>query len=354
MSTRAGEPHWAGRGFQPQNLPRGAEIKLDADFDAAVDAALARDLAGLEALATKLTTTVPLLLASLVRACVVAPRGQYLGVVDFKSIEPRVLMWLANDREGLEPYAEGRDVYALRAADLYGVPLADVTHEMRALGKALEIGCGYQMGAARFESYAELFGVDWTRAGFTAEQALRVWRLAHPAIAGRPSTADDGHAGWFGGFWRTIEAVAIRAACGERLELGPLLWYRDDDAVVCRLPSGRPLIYRNARVESVRTPWGSERPQFTYDHGGQRRSSYGGKLTENVVQAIARDMLAAALVRLELEKLPPVLHVHDEVVSELPERDALEDMERLMCITPPWATGLPLAASAHVASRYRK
>ena len=343
---------WAGRGFQPQNLPKG--VDLDGDIlERALLATIERKVDRLFDLATELATTTHAILASLVRACIVAPFGMQLAVADYRSIEPRALLWLAGDHESLAAYRDDADVYAMRAAGLFNIPMDDVDEAARALGKSLEIGCGYQMGPARFESYAQTFGVDWGRVPLTPKEAVEHWRATHPAVAGYIGLI-DGRLGRGGGYWRLMEHAAIQACEGQASSVGRVHWYRDGGDVMCLLPSGRPLIYRDARLETYRTSWGRESQQLTYDHSGQRRATYGGKLTENIVQAVCRDLLAATLVRLERAAIRVVLHVHDEVVAEITDAVQLDQMRCLMCEAPSWAAGLPLHVRAFASKRYRK
>lgn len=341
---------WAGRGFQPQNLPRGA-LKSEEDLESAITATMNGDVATLREIAEAVGVSVLEVSASLVRACVCAPPGRVLGVVDYAQIEARALMWIAGDVAALESFRTGVDPYLAMAAQLFDVEATLVTDIQRSLGKALVIGCGYQMGSTRFESYARNQGVDWSKLEITPDAAVQAWRSAHPCVAGH---AVAGGRGRSGGLWQEMQYAAERAARGARVELGPLLWQRHGADVVCFLPSGRPLVYRNVRLENRPTRWGKTRLVFTYEHRGQRVETYGGKLTENVTQALCRDLLADALVRLDRAGICIVLHVHDEIVAELEDDSQLVEMESLMCHMPRWAGGLPLKATGHSARRYRK
>lgn len=345
---------WAGRGFQPQNLPRGANFKTEADIERAIDAVMREDLVTLHDIAASLDVSVHKVCASLVRACVCAPPARLLGTVDYAQVEARGLLWMAGDAEALMRFRNGVDPYRAMAAQLFGVDVDAIDGTQRSLGKALVLGCGYQMGATRFESYAASYNVDWSSLGITPAQAVEAWRSAHPAVAGYPSRLANGIAVREGGLWRHMQDAAERAARGARTALGELVWERRGADVVCILPSGRPLVYRNIRLEHRLTKWGTKQWTFTYEHRGQRVATYGGKLTENITQALCRDVLADALVRLDRAGISIVLHVHDEVVAELEDESQLAEMESLMCHMPRWAAGLPLTATGHCGRRYRK
>ncbi len=196
---------WAGRGIQPQNLPRGASV----DVDLAVSATLNRDLSALRTLAATCQTTLSKIFATLVRACIGAPQGRNLAVVDYAQIEARALLWMAGDAQGLDRYRRGQDSYRYLASQLFHVPLEAVTKEQRQLGKALVLGCGYGMGAQRFKGYAADFGVDWDAAPLAPKQAVEAWRDAHIEVAGaRYGRVKNGHICREGGLWRDLQRSA--------------------------------------------------------------------------------------------------------------------------------------------------
>lgn len=333
---------WSGHGFQPHNLPRGASFDDDADLQHAADLVLREDLASLKDLAASRGTSASEICAALVRGCVCAPLGKTLGVVDFAQIEPRVLAWMVDDGETVDRFANGVDPYREMAAKLFDIEVCAVSEEQRRLGKALVLGCGYQMGPDRFKAYAELFGVDWSALDITPREAVAKWRAAHELVAGEY------------GLWALMDEAAQRAINGEATSLAHVRWERRGEDVACVLPSRRPLIYRRPRLELRRTPWGDEHPAFTYELRGQRVDSYGGKLVENVTQAICRDLLAESLLGLEEAGKMPVLHVHDECICELDDPREIEDMKSIMCRAPIWTPALPLDVTGHVGTRYRK
>ncbi len=347
---------WAGKGFQPQNLPRGVK-KLD--VAAAVRAALDGNHASLHGLAEAAGVGVRSVLAALVRSCICASSGQTLGAVDFSAVEPRALAWFVGDDDRLAMFRRAEDIYKLMAAKLFGVKVADVTQAQRDAGKPPELGCGYGMGADRFRTYAEALNVDWATMPMSPGEVVDLWRDDNPLITGdRVGLTAAGRPMRRGGLWRKLEEAAMRACRGDRVVVSSTTWERDGADIVCVLPSGRRMVYRQALIEMVRATWGELTPTVTYLHYEKghvtRTKTYGGKLTENVISAICRDVLADALLRLEKVGIRVVLHVHDEIVAELPDVARFEEMKALMATPPSWASGLPLAVEGYVSSRYRK
>jgi len=348
---------WSGRRFQPQNLPRGVTIKNDVDavIERLVHVAVARDVVGLGRAAAELDTTVHDTIATLVRACVAAPGEKKLAVVDYSSIEARALAWLAGDEDAIVRFRRNEDPYAYMASILFRVPVADVTPKQRLLGKVLVLGCGYQMGVSRFEAHAANSGVDWEAVDVTPATAVDAWRDAHPSIAGTRWQLDQ-RKGRTGGLWNNTERAALTAMTAPNIPIaaGRTTWRRHGPDLVCILPSKRPLVYRSARVEARPTPWGKSKQTLTYERFGGRVTTYGGKLVENITQAVCRDLLGDALVRLDAQGIAVVLHVHDEVVAEISREDEHAAMVATMSTAPAWAEGLPLAVKSYVAKRYRK
>jgi DNA polymerase len=342
---------WSGQGFQPQNLPHGAR---DLNVETAVRAALARDHERLQALAQELQVTVTDVTAKLVRACVIAPASKLLAVVDYSSVEPRALAWVAGNESRLKDFRDGVDIYKPMASKILGVPVDKLTKAQRNVGKPPELGCGYGMGGSRFGEYAESFGVAWSVMPMTPEQVVEMWRDENPLVAGVRDTPFGGRRG---GLWQRLENAALRACQGERVTVACTAWERDGEDVVCILPSGRRMVYRCALGERVQTRWGSTREAMTFlmvDKGRVvRKSTYGGLLTENVIQAICRDVLVDAMLRLDPAGFELVLHVHDEPVAEVTDAARLEKMKEILATPPAWAAGLPLAVEGYVSRRYR-
>jgi DNA polymerase len=326
---------WSGRGMQLQNLPRPAgayEAWTADDLDRAAD----RVCAGGEA--------TPAEIDLLLRACLSAPPGKTLVVCDYSGVEARALAWMAHDEASLDVFASGRDPYKSAACDVYGVTYDDVTKAQRQIGKISVLALGYQGGEGAFERFASGYGIDTS--ALDVPSIIAAWRSAHAASVS---------------FWYACQRAFVRAVNDGRpswvgnFEFVPAANAAD---VAVFLPSGRPVVYRDACVGSD----SRGRPHCTHfgqAHPGQWGTvhTYGGKLTENLDQAMCRDLMADALVRAEVAGLRPVMHVHDEIVCEVDTcaaTAAYEALHEIMATPPAWAAGFPLGAAGFVGRRYRK
>jgi DNA polymerase len=351
---------WAGRGVQIQNLPRPDERRKGLP-------ALLQATGDLHAFCGLLPpgVGVPTAVSALVRLCLRAAPGKVLVIADFASIEARGVAWCAGEQGLLERFAAGQDVYCDLAGRLFGHAVTRAHERERKVGKIAILGCGYGMSARKFAEHARSSGVDLAASGITAEEVVEGYRDAYPAIAGR--RAGDGDRVWReGGLWRDVETLALAAiVLNESHQAGRCQFSHAGGTLLIRLPSGRLLRYRNARVEA-RIPAfydrlglpRKSRPTLVFDSPRQPgESTYGGKLVENVVQAICRDLLVEAMLACERAGLPVVLHVHDEIVAEVPAAEAEAALRRLaeiMSRPPAWATGFPVEVEAFTAERYFK
>lgn len=344
---------YSGAKLQPQNLTRPAgkyEGWGDAEFDALITELLSRPATGEE-------------IDLLLRACICAEPGHVLVAADWSGIEARVLAWLAHDTEELARTVDGIDPYKYMATQIYGVEYDAVEKPQRQVGKVGVLACGYQGGEGAIEKFADGMGIDLAAAGVSGADIVSAWREAH-----RPTVQ----------FWYALLGAFRRAAFGERCDMGDFKFvpYEHADGrvdVAMVLPSGRPIVYRNVREA------GEERngkrglvyesrdvkKNFIPDDRGVGGSKiYGGLLAENATQAVCRCILARALATCHDRGIPVVLHVHDEIVAEVPKEvghvtyDALVS---LMCDLPDWLRDshnergdCPLAASGWVGERYRK
>lgn len=292
----------------------------------------------------------------LLRACVKAAPGHVLVVADFSGIEARVLAWAAGDFEALEVFrTPGGDPYKRLASKLYGIPVEDVTKAQRQLGKIAELAAGYGMGPDKLEITGAKMGVDWAASGLDPGSVVAGYRDAHQPIVA---------------WWRAMQDSAVLACDGYTTRVGPV--GRPDQAafvwgpsplrprglrgqhgdVWLMLPSGRPVSYYNMAYTL-----GRQGPELTFQGRRGLDRTYSGKLTENAVQAFARELLGRVLAEAEATGLAVVGHIHDEVILEVPVADgdaALEWLLATMRIAPAWAVGLPLNAEGWVGDRYRK
>lgn len=324
---------WASLLVQLQNMFRSV-IK---DVPVAIEAFATRDLQWIK----DLYPTDPMrVFASAVRGMIVPDPGKDLMALDFSAIEARVLAWLAGQRDILAVFATHGKVYEYTAGQIYRTSIDKVTPEQRFIGKVAVLALGYQGGQAAFAKMAKNFGVDIPAE--RADQIKRDWREANRFIVD---------------FWYDIETAAKAAVQNPGQAFGVpskrILFKTHDRWLVMRLPSGRKLYYLDPELDEDGqvTYMGVD----TYTRRWTRVNTYGGKLTENCVQAIARDLLVNAMFELEGAGYPLVLTVHDEVVMEVAEGAGdLDAASALMCRLPAWAEGLPVATEGWRGKRYRK
>ena len=334
---------WAGRGVQIQNLSRGS-VK---DIDTAIDVVKARDHEWLQSL----YSDVPATLGSLTRPAICAPDGKVLVVCDYSSIEARVLPWLARDEATMEIFQSERDIYKEAASGIYNLLADQINKEQRFIGKISVLACGYQGGANAYKSMSANYGVEIEED--RAKQIVSAWRKANPNITK---------------LWAAVEQTARIAFMQRRscivksaMDLTCVAFSYDHPFLRCTLPSGRSINYYKPGVEDVQSPWGMrEQLTFegtdTYTRKWERVPTFGGKLVENIVQAISRDLLAHALLLVDQAGMLIVGHIHDEIICVADEDDetALEQLSQLMTTNPWWADGLPLSAEGWTGKRYRK
>jgi DNA modification methylase len=351
---------WAARRVQPHNLPRPHPDL----HDLGPLRAAAGDLPGFR---RAMPSSVGLAdaLSALIRPCFRAAQGKVLCIADFTGVEARGVAWCANETGLLRLFARGGDPYCDLAAKIFDRPVTKEMKRERGVGKEAVLGCGYGMGPDRFAETCAARGVDLAAAGITPEGVVEGYRDAYPAVAGTKVCA-DGFSRREGGLWNGVEdAARLAVGKGATGRAGWCEFYREGDALVVRLPSGRRLHYRNARIENrvpgyCRTPGltPARKPTIVYNDPEKGEVvTYGGKLVENIVQAICRDLLVAALLGCEREGLPVVLHVHDEVAVEVSADRGDEALRRVVAImsTPPaWAEGFPVEVEGFVSERYVK
>lgn len=330
---------WAGRMFQPHNLKQGFE---DADEKAEIL------LLGDRKIVDVLYGPVMPFLANVMRAVVTAPQGSKLVVCDYAGIESRILGYMSGCTRINTLFAQGRDSYKDFATQVYRVAYEEVTAAMRKFCKPPVLGCGYQLGDKGLVTYADGMGILIQLV--EATRLVGLWRELHPEVV----------AMWD---W-LIKAAKHVTYSGESISGYCVTIRRDTRFLFIDLPSGRSIAYYRPRVEPRTPPWGGPRiptltymGRNTYTNQWERITTHGGKITENIDQAIARDILGSGLVQMERDELPIVGHVHDEVILEVEDAyadDALLAAGDIMSTSPPELPGLLLAAEGFITQRYKK
>ena len=334
---------WAGRLVQVQNLPRTyiGQLPLARDAVRNKESDKLRVLYG----------SVPDTLSQLIRTSFVASRGNKLVDADFSAIEARVISWLAGEQWRLEVFRTHGKIYEASASQMFGVPIEKIKkgnpdYELRQKGKVAELALGYQGSSGALISMGAL------KMGIPEEDLSDIvtrWRDANKMIVD---------------LWYSLESAAVSVIqTGAPAGVRGLILAREFDIehnldfLTITLPSKRKLYY--ASPELGANQWG--RPSILYRGVNQttkqwtQLETYGGKLVENVVQAIARDCLAAAIEHLEEAGFPVVFHVHDEVVIDCPgSRADLDAVVQIMTQPIPWAADLPLNADGWVGDFFKK
>lgn len=334
---------WAGRRVQLQNLPRSSmpQEQIEKVFNifkknSAKDALFLIDLEHGSPLDV---------ISQCVRGLLIPSDGHQLMAIDFSSIEARVLAWLAGQKDKLDVFKTHGKIYEQAASGIFKVKIDEVTKDQRQIGKVAVLALGYGGGVGAFQTMAKGYGVEVSDE--RAENIKTAWREDNENIVS---------------FWYDIEDYAIKAVTnpGKVLSNGKLSFRCKGSFLFIQLPSGRVLTYPYPKIENTTTPWGAEKLGLCYygvnsiSKKWEKTRTYGGKLAENITQAVARDLLSEAMIR--IDQLKPnsiVAHVHDEVVLETKEND-LHKIECLMSQTPSWASDLPIRAEGFIGKRYGK
>lgn len=334
---------WAGRLVQVQNLPRTYTNPLE----------LARELVknrNIEALRF-IYGSIPDTLSQLIRTAFIAAPGNVLIDADFSAIEARVISWLAGEEWRLEVFRTHGKIYEASASQMFGVPIelikkGNPEYSLRQKGKVAELALGYQGGTGALIAMGAL---DMGIAEEDLSDIVSRWRESNKRIRD---------------LWYKMEAAAVQVISqGGAVGVNGLVISHElncdtgFDALTILLPSGRKLFYVSPQIGE--NQWG--KPSLSYmgmnqtSKKWQRIETYGGKLVENSVQAIARDCLAQAIENLETAGIPVVFHIHDEVVIDCtPDTASLDDVIQIMSKPIPWASGLPLGADGWVGTFFKK
>jgi len=393
---------WAARGVQLHNLPKPKipqsaidKIFRSLETQSPVDA---RDY-------IELFHGAPMsMLSSCIRGFLTAAPGMRFVAMDFDSVEARVLGWLTGEEAVLEVFRTHGQIYSAQAGRTYGVHYLEIVKgdPRRDVGKVQVLSLGFQGGVNALQNMCVSLGVMlepafdglWALAGqerqdralgrygtellkaqnavakgkeptlilliskkeWVASELVKLaYREANPNIAK---------------YWGYVEAAAIMAVDkpGTVVRAGgtnlPSVTFKMSGSfLLCTLPSGGRLVYPYPEVRETKTPWGASRPQLTYKYEDSqtrkfvRGSTYGGSLTENITQAVARDLLADRMLALDDEGFAIAMHVHDEAALEVPATAAeavYVTTKKIMSVAPAWASGLPISAEGWLGFRYRK
>lgn len=351
---------YGGRGVQFQNLPRQKPlIQLD-EISLPYEELIKRypDLMAA--------------LSSVLRQMIIPFPGTKFLIGDYAQMEARVLAWLAGEQWVLDAFRSGQDLYCIEASNIFGRTITKEDKDERQIGKVAILALGYHGGIGAFGNMARGYGCDlhpvadqiWQSAteeeqdkaslsyqnylnnigedtvpldeaeGTTADIIKQRWRKNNPNIVK---------------FWKWLRYAAQSAITGKSFSDK---WVMDGDFLICTLPSGRPMVYPFPRYDSID---GISYYSSTARETGFREYTHGGKLAENITQAMQRDLLRDAMLDMKLEFTPAIFHVHDEIVcvSHQPEID-LPIFEDIMKRVRKWCLGLPIDVDAKIVERYEK
>ena len=280
-----------------------------------------------------------------------------LAMADFSAIECRELARLSGETKLLDMFRNNQCPYSAMAERIYGRYPANKKDPIRQVGKVVVLGAGYQLGKDKMAVYAKAQGIDLQKAGTTAEECIEAFRSTFTKIAGEIGGDIEGRPYRTGGYWHKLQWAVKEAVWNGEAELGQIRFKCDGKHLRIRLPSGRYLTYRNVSIDRVPSKWDTEKlsDAVTYESThGYRKSLYGGLLCENIVQASCRDYTALAILRCEKDGIPVVLHIHDEVVVELPDEQSFDRFMIHMTTPPDWSPDFPLDAEGGILDRYNK
>lgn len=373
----AGTGRWAARGAQLQNLPKPTKGR-------AVDDTMIRLLSRGDTAALDMFYGRPLTVVSdCIRSMIVAPEGQTIVAADFSSVEARGVAWLAGQDDKLERFRNGEDLYCFFAKDIYGRPITKKDDPVeRDVGKVGDLAGGFGGGVGAFAKMCKQNGINiqkiadpimkscsadvfdkaaeaydrrkngygLTREEWMACEILKlIWRGQNPRIKQ---------------LWKDLEDAAIEAVAAPGRETaisnGLIRYRRAGSFLFCRLPSGRVIAYPYPRLIEKETPWGSKVAGIIYKSVNaitkqwEDHNFYGGLAAENVTQALCRDIMVGAMLRVEPAGYKVVLTVHDEIVTYSYGKGDLKEFTSIVTERPQWSGDMPLAAEAWSGNRYRK
>lgn len=323
---------WAGRLIQPQNFPRNV-------FE---DIALARQMVKSEQWdeIEMLYGSMNDVFSTLIRTLIVPPEGMTFAIADYSAIEARVVAWMADEKWRQDVFANGGDIYCMSATQMFGVPVEKhgQNSHLRKKGKVAELACGYGGGAGALR---KMGGKQMGLTEKEMDDIVKKWRRSSPHVVK---------------LWRELGDAAIEAIDTRlRVKCRHGVSFKYSKGILfMQLPSGRSLAYVQPRYDGRElTYMGMNQTTRKWE----RTKTWGGKLTENLIQAIARDCLAVSMSKIQQAGYHIVMHVHDEVIVEVPSDGAdehLKRIEELMGEPIDWAPGLLLTADGFTSEYYRK
>lgn len=326
---------WAGRGIQPQNLPRNY-LK---DLNTAREIIRERDLELMQMMYPNPSDV----LSQCIRTAIVPGKDKAFAVADFSAIEARVIAWLSGESWRLDVFKGHGKIYEASASQMFGIPTDKVDYSLRQKGKVAELALGYQGSSGALKQMGAL------EMGLKEEELLPLvdqWRSTNPAIVA---------------LWGDLETAVkecIKTRTRQKLKFLTITYHHG--MLFIKLPSGRELAYPKAMIRPHHKFAGADEISYNElnpDGSWKTISTYGGKLTENVVQAIARDCLVESMLRIDEAGHSIVMHVHDEVIVECDKAkldETLEEILGLMRESIVWAPGLPLNAAGFGCDYYQK
>lgn len=334
---------WAGRLLQLQNLSKNhiSHIEIPREM------IRARDWESVEMMYDDVAD----ILSQLVRTALIAPSGKVFSVADFSAIEARVISWLANEKWRMDVFHGDGKIYEATGAKMFNVPISAITKGsvLRDKSKISELALGYEgsLGALK-RMGGERMGLSDTE----MISLVRKWRSANPAIVD---------------MWKEIDEASKEAVRYQRpvsCTCRNIIFDCDGEFMTIQLPSGRKLFYYGPKFKDKKIGRSTMPTRVLCYQGVVQETkqwgeidTYGGKLTENIVQAISRDLLGNSMLNLEANGYYPVCHIHDEILSEVPEKNAqayYEEMASIMGTPPEWASDLPLRADGYITPFYLK
>lgn len=334
---------WAGRLLQLQNLSKNHISHIEVSREMI----RARDWESVEMMYDDVAD----ILSQLVRTALIASPGKVFSVADFSAIEARVISWLANEKWRMDVFRGDGKIYEATGAKMFNVPISAITKGsvLRDKSKISELALGYEgsLGALK-----RMGGERMGLSGTEMTSLVRKWRSANPAIVD---------------MWKEIDEASKEAVRYQRpvsCTCRNIIFDCNGEFMTIQLPSGRKLFYYGPKFKDKKIGRSMMPTRVLCYQGVVQETkqwgeidTYGGKLTENIVQAISRDLLGNSMLNLEANDYHPVCHIHDEVLCEVPEENAqayYEEMASIMGTPPEWASDLPLRADGYTTPFYLK